>query len=310
MNKSSADDLMVMVSWMYYEDDLTQEEIAKQLKMSRVSVHRILRAALQKGIVKIQIARPRPLQLELSLKLKERFGLSDAIIVPKSDDPFTSVGRAAAEYLEEAINTYKRVGVGWSSTMSSITPYLPRYSVPVDCQVNELAGNMLHQQNPYTISPYLVQAFGVKLETLPVPAIVQNEIVRKTLLDETAVKAALENAKQVEIAFVGLGESASTNTMIQTGYLTLDEMNEITKRGGVGEILLRFFDAQGRHIDSPLDSRVITLDWESLKRIPKVILIAIGAKKIEAILGALSTGIIHCWITDTETVQEVLRTSK
>ncbi len=301
---------MVMVSWMYYEDGLTQEEIASQLKISRVSVHRVLRAALQEGIVKIQILRPRPLQLELSLKLKEHFGLRNAIIVPKSDNPMEAVGRAAAEYLEEAINKYKRVGVGWSSTMSHITPYLPRYSTPVDCRVNELAGNMLHQQNPYSISPYLVQSFGVTLEALPVPAIVQSEVVRKTLLDEAAIKSALENARQVDIAFVGLGESASTNTMIQTGYLTLDEMNEITKRGGVGEILLRFFDAQGRHIDSPLDTRVIALDWESIKRIPRVVLIAVRVKKIEAIIGALNSKIIHCLITDTETAQEVLQTLK
>jgi len=310
MKKSSAYDLMVIVAWMYYEDGLTQEEIANQLKISRVSISRILQSAQKENIVKIQITQPRPLLLELSLKLKEKFGLEKSIIVPNSDNSLESVGKAAAEYLEEAVNNYHHIGVGWSSTLSYLTPYLPRYASPVNCKVNELAGNMLHEQNPYSISPYLVQSFGVSLESLPVPAIVENDEVRETFLKEPSIVKALDSAKKVEIAFVGLGEATTTNTMVRTGHLAESEIEEIREKNGVGEVLLHFFDQNGNHIDSSLESRLISIDWESLIHIPQLVLVAVGSKKVEAIVGALRGNLIHCLITDSETAKEVLLASE
>ena len=248
--------------------------------------------------------------LELSIKLKEKFGLEKSIIVPVSDNPLDSVGKATAEYLEDAVNKYHHIGVGWSSTLSYMTTFLPRYATPVNCKVNELAGNMLHEQNPYSISPYLVQSFGVSLESLPVPAIVANDEIRRTFLKEPSIQKALDAAKSVEIAFVGLGEATTTNTMVRTGYLTEKEIEDIRDKNGVGEILLHFFDANGNHIDSPLESRLITLDWNSLINIPQLVLVAVGSKKVEAIIGALRGKLINCLITDSETAKEVLQAAE
>ena len=47
--------LMVEVAELYYENNLKQESIARKLNISKYQVCRILKQALEKGIVQIKI---------------------------------------------------------------------------------------------------------------------------------------------------------------------------------------------------------------------------------------------------------------
>ena len=53
MANSNQLDLMTIAAWLYYEKRMTHEEIARELKMNRVGVTRLLQKAREKGIVKI-----------------------------------------------------------------------------------------------------------------------------------------------------------------------------------------------------------------------------------------------------------------
>jgi len=78
------------------------------------------------------------------------------------------------------------------------------------------------------------------------------------------------------------------------------------RRGAVGDILGRHFDAYGRPIESPLAERIIALSLESLRTIPQVIAFAGGRRKADAILGALRGRYVHVLITDEATARLVL----
>ena len=47
-------DLVVRAAWLYYEDGLTQAQIATRLFVSRQTVGRLLESARQHGIVRIE----------------------------------------------------------------------------------------------------------------------------------------------------------------------------------------------------------------------------------------------------------------
>ena len=68
--------------------------------------------------------------------------------------------------------------------------------------------------------------------------------------------------------------------------------------GAVGDMSLRFFDLEGQPVKTPLDDRVIGLPFVNLLRIPRVIALAGGASKTQAIMGALRTGAIDVLVTD------------
>ena len=58
--KSSGDDQFELaeVSWLYYGEDPTQEQIARETGLSRPTISRMLREARERGIVEIRVHYP------------------------------------------------------------------------------------------------------------------------------------------------------------------------------------------------------------------------------------------------------------
>lgn len=73
--------LMVKVANLYYKDSLTQEVIAKKLKVSKYQVNRILKKAIDSGIVQITIIDPSTSVSKLEEELEKKFGLKRAIVI-------------------------------------------------------------------------------------------------------------------------------------------------------------------------------------------------------------------------------------
>jgi lsr operon transcriptional repressor len=71
------------------------------------------------------------------------------------------------------------------------------------------------------------------------------------------------------------------------GYLTKADARRLSEMGVVGDILGQFFDASGNVFDLPIHERRIGIELADLRRIPKVVAVAGGLHKAEAILGAL-----------------------
>ena len=63
---------LVNVARLYYEDELSQQEIAVRLGKSRPTVSRMLKAARSQGIVTIDIRAPSNRSRSLELALEER----------------------------------------------------------------------------------------------------------------------------------------------------------------------------------------------------------------------------------------------
>ena len=98
------EDLLVKVAWLYYMDGRTQQEIAKELNISRIKVQRLLKKAYQENIVNIQISQEACNLLSIEKKLIEVFHLHDAVVVPvdpklSDKEVYRELAKAAAYYL-------------------------------------------------------------------------------------------------------------------------------------------------------------------------------------------------------------------
>src|SRR5215210_65530 len=69
------------VAQLYYVDDLTQEQIARRIGVSRSNVSRMLKEALDRGLVEIRIHHPLQTVPTLHHALCERFGLRDSLVL-------------------------------------------------------------------------------------------------------------------------------------------------------------------------------------------------------------------------------------
>lgn len=79
------------------------------------------------------------------------------------------------------------------------------------------------------------------------------------------------------------------------------------RRGGaVGDVCLRFFDAEGKPVITPLNERVIGIPLEKLQRVSRTVGIAGGRRKLAAIRGALMGRWINVLITDRFTAEQLL----
>lgn len=68
-------ELLVKVARMYYEDSMSQEEIASEIACSRPYVSRLLTDAKEMGIVQFKVVPPKGYELEMERRLRERVAL-------------------------------------------------------------------------------------------------------------------------------------------------------------------------------------------------------------------------------------------
>jgi deoxyribonucleoside regulator len=77
--------------------------------------------------------------------------------------------------------------------------------------------------------------------------------------------------------------------------------------GVVGDVVAHQFDANGCLPDIPANRRAISLDADSLRRIPRVIAVSGGKAKIAAIHAALLAHFCSCLVTDAVAARGVLQ---
>ena len=88
------------------------------------------------------------------------------------------------------------------------------------------------------------------------------------------------------------------------------ELDGLLEKGAVGDIALRYFDAEGRGVESEINDRIIGITLEQLKRGPKVVAVSGGPHKVPAIGAALRGGLIDVLVTDSVTAEKLLEASR
>lgn len=117
------DDPYVWACWLYYEDGMTQGEIAEAMGVSRATVNSYLADAREKGIVNISIEPARLASLTIAQELKRHFGLTDCLVVPSDDNArplIDRLGAAGAQALPKLLKSGDTLAVAWGRTVLSV----------------------------------------------------------------------------------------------------------------------------------------------------------------------------------------------
>ncbi|QAY67167.1 sugar-binding transcriptional regulator [Paenibacillus protaetiae] len=302
---------MIEAARMYYQLDYNQEEIAKQLGVSRPTVSRFLQQAKLSGIVQIRIVDPVADQQERVELLERKYGLKKAIVapIPKYEDRIVKsfLGEAAADYLLELVKDGDSIAVTWGTTLYEVALKLRSKHVK-GVSVVQLNGGVSHSEiNTYAYE--IAQLFGNAFHTNPyhlhLPAIVDHAIVRRTIEADRHVRNILNRGKDANIALVTVGSPTPDSVLMAANYFTPEDVEMIRSRG-VGDICSRVIDINGNLCSSELNERTIGIELDELRHKETSILVAGGPSKIDAVLGALRGKYVNTLITDYITAQHLL----
>lgn len=305
---------MARVAWLYYQENLTQQQIAKKLGITRLRVNKLLSNARKEDIVQIRVLGPMAGCFELEAMLETEFALKDCVVVPTSQNPWMirdMIGVACANYLANSLSPGDVLGTAWGSTVFDVARHLKPMHIDNFSVVSLLGGlaNDPPSLNPFDIAKTVADKCGGKCYYLFAPSIVDSKEIRDAIMSDGRFKSTFEIAQQASKALLGIGEATEDAILVKTGFIDASKMAELRQRGAVGDLLGRFFDIDGSLIEHSINDTVIGLDLEEIGKIDVVIGVAGGPSKIKPILGALRGRRINVLVTDEVTAQAILDTN-
>jgi DNA-binding transcriptional regulator LsrR (DeoR family) len=304
--------LLVRIARLYYLCNMTHQQIADQEGVSRIKITRLLKEAVDKKIVEFNIKDPLLQSLELEEEIQRTFNLKTAVVTPtprSQNELFDILGRFAADFLTRKLRSDLNIGIGWGRTLNGMLPYLDRAAVRnirVISLTGGLAANEL-QPNPYDVASALAGKLGATPHYPLAPAIVESDQVRKLLMGERRVRDIVDLWKEIDIALMSIGVIACDTGLYYSFPDPLKECERVRKLGAVGDLLAIPYNIEGQLVETGFRHRMITIDFNDLKKVPIVAGIAGGRHKVEAILGALRTGCLNTLITDEDTARRIIK---
>ncbi len=260
--------LMTKVARLYYVDGLRQTEIAEQLDISQATISRLLKRAQDEQIVRFSLNAPVGIHADLERQLEATYGLKEAIVVESLPDD-RQIMRDLGSAAAFYLNTTLKPNevIGISSWSSSLLATVDAM-MPVTRPIG--AQRQLYLQDPF-------------------------------------VCETIERFDSVTLALIGIGSLEPSDLLASSGNVfSAQELQALRDQGAVGDVCLRYFDADGAPVQTPLNDRVIGMELEQLRKVKRSVGIAGGERKQAAIRGALRGGYINVLITDLHTAEALV----
>lgn len=304
------------VAHMYYEENLTQGQIATELNINRVTVSRMLKKIREKGIVQIHINYDIYQNSGLAQKLREMHRLQDVVIVPdwqgqSEANELKELGQACAKYLDERVKSGDVVGFSWGTALAATVEALdPSHSLENIVCVPLIGGPDGKMDSRYHANSIVYDAArkwkGLS-KLIDVPAIVQTAEVRKSLTASAHFKEIEEMWGKLNIAIVGIGSPRISDGDNWRAFYGKAFDGKGEKPEVAGDICSNFYTFSGEVLNTELSSRTVSVDIRQLQKAECTIGIAYSSLKTEAIRVALEAGFLDVLVTTEQTAKELLK---
>lgn len=296
---------MYAAARLYYDEGLSQQEVADRLNVSRTTVVRLLQMARSRRIVRIQVVAPTD-AVELSEELSHALELRRAVVVastPTQSPVEILVEPALRELASFGLTRGALLGVSWGETVRRIASASPMIRLDGVTIVPIIGGMDENEPRFQTneIARLLATRTHADVSFLHLPALPSPEL-RRHLEGDPVMAARLEMWDRLDAALVGVGSNPS-----QAAYLPLLlRANHEGLTDAVGDVAARYFDIRGRPLLRPNEDQVLAISRRQLQRAGTVLAVAAGPAKVGAIIGAARGSLINVLVTDSQTAAGVL----
>ncbi|MEZ2128445.1 MULTISPECIES: sugar-binding transcriptional regulator [unclassified Sinorhizobium] len=309
---SEAASLRLRAAWLYYNQGLTQKDVAEQLGISRSTVIRLLDEAMKRSEVQIWINDSIDDCVEMAVRLERAYQLDEAIVVPAPPGEDVnayakSVGLALGQFLSEAIPDNYTIGVGWGRTMTaSLSSFRPPRRD--NCKVVSLLGGIVavHQTNPIDYTWRLASQLGAECYMFLAPLLVDSIETKRNLIEKCGLDTIYGLAENLDLAIVSCGDIGPNSTSLSEGFISKAELNQLIAAGCVCDTMFTFLDRDGNSIDHPINRRVMSVDLDTLKKAKHIVISSGGAHRAVAIRATIRRIGCNTLITDESAARALL----
>lgn len=298
---------LTAIARLYYEQDMTQNEIAKRYGVSRPLISRMLKNAKEAGIVKVEICPPYDERQRTMERAMDVFGLrGGAAAEGKGNDNEINdaVCMAALSLLRELKR--KNIGIGWGHIIGNLVTYMEKRPPESGLvyRVCPLIGNSGVGNRNYH-SNELVRVFAQQCQAAPeyfyAPFLVTSEQEREVIRGLESCQSIEKAWENLDAALVNIGNYPSV-----PDFASEARYGDALRKGkAVGKILNYYLDGNGKIFQSDKDY-AMQIPLDTLAKVPCVIGICSANTGARALAGALKTGLIHYLAAPEPVLKEAL----
>lgn len=313
--------IILKAAYLYYLKEKSQHEIAQILNISVPTVSRLIKKAKEEKIVEFVIRDPYLECIDLEEKLKSEFKLKDVVIAPinvleaskteMAENTKKLVALEGARYLQRIFTETDVLGISWGHTMYHLIQYLNPCQkvngkfVTMHGSISGLKPDL----DVRTLVSRTSMVFGGKNYSLLAEALLSNAETASSIKKEKYVKQVYEMFDKITISISGIGSlyPQLDSLICKAEYLTTEEIQNLQDHNVVGDIVLRFFDKNGKECDTDFKERTIGIELEQFKQIKTKIAVVSDVVKTHTVLAALKGGYIDVLITDYDLGKSILQ---
>lgn len=303
---------LIRVAEMYYVLGMSQEDISREISISRSMVSRMLDKARREGLVEFKVANPFAYQEFLGEEIAGKYEIKKAIVISSNGNERNLarlVGIGAVKYIEENVLPQVRsVGVGWGGTLYEMISALGKCG-PFAAEVVPIIGGMDglapdHQVN--SLCRRFAESIGGKSYMLHAPALVSSPEVKEGLCESNDIKMIMEKWQHLDTAMVEIYPLSSSLPALPMHCFDESQVLQLMKAKTTGDVCCNFFDGNGRSTYGEISLKRIGIEFDTLKRVPNVVAVAVGERRAEAVQGALLADLVDTLIVDQALARAIL----
>ena len=304
-------DQAARIAWMYHVEGAKQDEIARQVGLSRQGVQRALALARGEGLIKIRLDHPVAECMELAQALRARFGIEycEVAAAMPGGEPLRPIAVTAAAMLESYLGHKDRltIGIGTGRAMRAMVDELSRIACPQHRLVSRVGViSPDGATNPFDALTWLADKTGARSYQLPAPIMADSRDDREHVEAQRLYSLVAALAAEADVSFIGIGTMDEQAPMRLEGSITLDDVRRLRGRGAVGELTSWILDRDGNIVDDEVNDRVTAVPIVRHPGRP-VIGVAGGPAKLDAIAAALRGQWLSGLVTDEHVARALLR---
>lgn len=300
----SREALLVHVAELYYEQGMSQQNIAEILGLSRPTVSRLLDEARDCGVVEITVHSPLKKDAALSARLRLELGLRDAVVLSGSydyDKALRRCAQAAGDVFRAVLENGMTVGISWGRALRHFCTALPELEHTYNISVVQMIG-CLGTGNPHLdgleLSLTLAKKLNGTFRNVYAPVYVESELVQSYLLREPSVELAIRQANQADIVISGVGSLKDKGgSLYNSGYFDDTQREQLLAAGVTAILQGRFLDRDGGEVALP-GRFVVGAELDAMRRAGWRIGINATAQRGEETLAAVRSGCINVLVVD------------
>jgi DNA-binding transcriptional regulator LsrR (DeoR family) len=297
-----AEQIIHKAAWLYYTHGLRQDDVARQLNISRASVAMYLRKARDTGIVTLSTSSRLFTDDVLAREVEDALGLDAVWIVPEDRAAIsadTEMPTVAAAVLIELIRPGDRVGVAWGRTVYHIADVMP-FADLEGVTVVQLCGNLgaPYDYRPDQCTTEIARRLNAEGINLYAPLVLSSERLAAELMQEPVIREQLASIASCTLALYSVGGVEADSHLVKCGALSAAELAALGDAGAAAVIAGRLIDADGQLFDCSYNRRCMSADLDSIRAIPKRMMVVEEAEKFAPLVAAIRGGLVsHLVVT-------------